>query len=112
MVSRVNQLEFRDGGANEAQGLDKTEAVRVKVSAESSLVHDTADDKMSQESGIQLLNDADGLEGAQRAGQQTLVNLQLIQGDFDLPAFVIQHYQVKGWVGGWVKQGGDEPMVL
>ncbi len=68
--------------------------------------------KCSDEQGVQLLKDADGVEGTQRTGQQALMNFDLIQRDFDFPAFMVQHNQVQGRVARWVKQGGDQPMVL
>ncbi len=66
-------------------------------------MHDEAHDEMGQEQGVQLLNDTDGFERTQWTGQQPLMHFELIQGDFDLPAFVVQHNQVYGGVGGGVK---------
>jgi hypothetical protein len=52
MVHWVDQLESEDSGANEMQGLDKTEAVRVQVVGQTGLEHDEAHDKMGQEAGL------------------------------------------------------------
>ncbi len=49
MLGGIDQLEFRDGGANEPQGLDKTEPVGVKVADQPCLVHDETNDKMRDE---------------------------------------------------------------
>ena len=107
MVGRIHQLKFRDGRANEVQRLDKTEAVGIKVISQSSLMHDKADNKMGQAQGIQLLDDADGLERTQGTRQEALVDFDFIQGDFDFPTFMIQHNQLQGRITGRVKQGGD-----
>src|ERR1700682_3168976 len=65
MENGVNQLEFGNGRANEAERLDEAEAIRVEAVSQTGLVHDEAHDEMGQEQGIQLLNDTDRLEGAQ-----------------------------------------------
>ncbi len=54
MEAGINQLEVGNGGANEAQRLDETEAHRVEVVSQTSLVHDKAHDEMGQEQGVQL----------------------------------------------------------
>src|SRR5215831_15206327 len=94
MLGRINQLEFGNGGPNEVDGLDETEAIRVKIGADGGLVHDRTNHKMGKQGSIQLLNDPNWVQGTQRTRQQTLVNLEFIKGNFDFPAFVEQHNQV------------------
>ena len=62
MAGRVNQLEFGNGRLDEAQGLDKAEAVGIQAKGHPRLMHDEAHDEMRQEQGVQLLNDAEGFE--------------------------------------------------
>jgi hypothetical protein len=111
-VGGMDQLAFRDSGANEAQGLDKTEPVGVQVVGQTGLVHEAAHDTMREQQGLQRLDDPDGLERAQGAGQQRLVDLNFIQGDFDFPAFRVQHTQLKGRQACWVKPGRYQARVL
>src|SRR5678815_3210008 len=75
-------------------------------------MHHGADDEMSNQQGIQHVNDADRLQRAERTRQQALMGIDLIQRDFNLPAFMVETYQVEGWIQVRVEQGGQQAMTL
>src|SRR5579863_7661730 len=68
MLSGMHHLEFSNGRANEVDGLDETETIRVNVGAECGFVHDGANDKMGQQSRIQFLNDPHRVQRTQGTG--------------------------------------------
>ena len=86
MVSRVNELEFRQRITDQAPGVDKAETIRVEVMRDGRLVHNGADDKMSEQQSIQLLDHADRVQRTQRTGKQALMGIHFINRDFKFPA--------------------------
>ena len=91
---RRDHLEFWDGVVNEPQGMDKAEAVRINTSLEGGLMHQEADGIVSDDQGIQFLDDTDWFQAAQGAASKALVSVHFINDQFDFPAFVIGTHQI------------------
>src|SRR5580765_731748 len=67
---------------------------------------------MSQEKRIDLLNDAFWGQTAQGASRQTQMRAGIINDHFDVPALMIQHSHLFGWVEEGIKQGGHQSIDL
>src|SRR5712672_4582130 len=74
--------------------------------------HESTQGIMSQQKSVELLKNADGMFADQRLLSQTLMLLDLINDQLDLPALMIEFDEVQGWSLYRVKQGGDQTMNL
>ncbi len=101
-----------DGLTQHLDGPGKTDAIGIQALALSRPQHQAADRIMSQQQGVEFLQDQLGRAAAQGLLAQALVISGLVDGLFDFPAFVItQTQRLSGRLLGG-EQGGDEPMDL
>ena len=89
-------LKFRDSIVKHSQSMDKAESIRVAPTLESGLMHQAADGIVSDDQGIQFLDDADRFQAAQGATSKALVGVHFINDQFYFPAFVIGTHQIQG----------------
>ena len=65
---------------------------------------------MGDEQRIDFLDDPNRLFAAQGVIDQPLMSVYLIDGDLDLPTFVVGNHQFERWGSPWVEQGSDHPV--
>lgn len=78
MTGRVGQLKFNQGILHNPQGTHETEPVGVYVGVEGGVVHEGADDVVSNQERVQFLDHAARFEAAQGVIDQPLMHLQFI----------------------------------
>jgi len=74
---------------------------------EGRLMHQAAQHKMGNEQRVDCLDDSNGLFAAQRVMDESLMDVELIDREFNLPAFVGGGYQVERGNNARVEPPGD-----
>src|SRR5437868_2459620 len=110
MLSRVDQLKIGHRITDETNSSHKTQAVRIHRDGPGGVIHDGADEIMGDEQTIQFLDYTLWLVRMQWGGQETLMGIQFVNGQLNLPAFMIETNQVEGRISDGVEQGGQQPM--
>ena len=62
---------------------------------------------MGDAQGVEFLDHPKRFQAVQRASYQTLVGVDFIDHEFDLPRLMIGASQIKGWIACRVQEGGD-----
>ena len=101
---RRRALSARDGAAQDAQGAGEAEAVWVDPVAQGGLIHHGANREMCEQQPVDFLDDLAGMLAAERTGMCPLVDLDLIQGGFDLPPLMVGFGQPLGGEGPLIQQ--------
>jgi len=91
-------------------GVGKTDAIGVNVGLLGGFAHQDTQGIMRQEQGIEFLQDAAGALAGQGTLSNALMLFDLIDHQFDFPAFVVEQAQVPSWIEPWVHQGGHQAM--
>src|ERR1039457_98529 len=113
-----NLLFFRGGNSavdvqlapNHAHGMKEPEPVRIFVSSQSGLVHQTANGEVSHHEAVELLAHQIGRFAAQHDLGAAQVGLEFIECGFYLPALMIKSCQLAGWSLARVEDCGRQPI--
>jgi hypothetical protein len=112
MVCRGDEVEVIESDADELDTVDEAQAGGGNAGLRRGAGHDGPDDIVGEHEGIEFLDHADRFLAAQRVLRQALVGVDLVDGEFDLPAVVVGTDQVAGGSLLGVAQGGDQAMCL
>ena len=107
-----SHLKLVDGVANDFKGMDEAESVGIKARQASGLVHQETNDKVSDEQAIDFLDDSHRFLTAQCSLSQTLMGVNLVNDDFDLPTFVVSASKVQSWIALMAEQCRNQTMRL
>ncbi len=102
---RRNQAQRDQTFIHDTDGLGKTDLGRSDLSLLSGLQHEHADHGMGQQKRIDLLNDSFWGQTPQGSRRQTQVRTGLIDDHFDMPALMVEHRHLFGWVEKGIEQG-------
>src|SRR6266571_789586 len=92
--------------------LGEADAVRVQSRGSGCLERESTHGIMGQQEGIEFLQNKDGQFAPQGLTAQTLVILDLINGQLNFPTLMVEHAQITGRIQIRIEQGGDKPMNL
>lgn len=90
--------------------MNKADAVRVDGCTQCGTMHQVTQGVVSNQQGIEFLNDANRFVAAQGMANQTLVGVNFVNDQFDLPTLMIGANEVKCRVPFGICQGGDQAM--
>src|SRR5205814_2455253 len=95
-----------------ANPLGEADPIRIQSLGLGCLQQKSTDGIMGQQECVELLQDQDGQFTAQGLAAQTLVILDLIDGQFDFPPLMIEHTEITGYIEIRIEQGCGYSMDL
>ncbi len=103
-------LNLWNSSLHQGDGVKKAEAIRVDPLLEGSLVHQATQNERGDEQRVDCLDAPNGLVAAQRMIDEPVIDVSLINSDFNLPPFVVGGHHFSGGSNPRVQKRGDHAM--
>ena len=98
--------------AQDAEGMDEAQSSRIDVRRQRRFMHEVPNGIVGQQDAVEFPQHSARCAAAKMHQAIEFMGLEFIIPDFDLPALVIKHHELRGRVCVRVEQGRHQPVTL